>query len=132
MVNSNCNLKVAYVVNDAAFFVGHIIPIAKKIMERGGKVYLITGKNINKAIETEAINHLKAHKISHYVCTITRTKERFFEFHGLIQVIKYLKILEPDVIHSATPKGNFIASMACNFIKRTKLIMSVTGLGRFS
>ena len=45
------NLRVAYVINDAAFFVSHRLPLALSTIQKGGKVIVITGQNINKILE---------------------------------------------------------------------------------
>ena len=53
------NLRIAYIINDAAFFVSHRLPIALEVLKLGGEVCLITGQNINEEIENEAIKKLK-------------------------------------------------------------------------
>ena len=50
--------KVAYILNDAAFFVSHRLPLALSVIAQGGSV-IITGKNVNQGLEYEAINVLK-------------------------------------------------------------------------
>ena len=47
-------MKIAYILNDAAFFVSHRLPLALSVIKQGGEVVVITGKNINKALEDEA------------------------------------------------------------------------------
>ena len=47
------NLRIAYIINDAAFFVSHRLPIAIEVLKQGGKVCIITGQNIStKILET--------------------------------------------------------------------------------
>ena len=53
------NLRIAYIINDAAFFVSHRLPIAIEVLKQGGKVCIITGQNISTKIENEAIKNLK-------------------------------------------------------------------------
>ena len=123
-------LRVAYVINDAAFFVSHRLPLALEVIKRGGDVCLITGKNISRKIETDAIIRLKSEKIQHYQCQFTQGfKNPFKEIYGLLQLIIYLKKFRPSTIHSVTSKANLITALACNFLNRTKLIMSVSGMG---
>ena len=62
------NLRIAYIINDAAFFVSHRLPIAIEVLKQGGKVCIITGQNISTKIENEAIKKLKELKIKHYRC----------------------------------------------------------------
>ena len=46
------NLRIAYIINDAAFFVSHRLPIAIEVLKQGGKVCIITGQNINTKIDS--------------------------------------------------------------------------------
>ena len=48
------NLRVAYVLNDAAFFVSHRLPLAISVIEKGGEVIVITGTNINLVQEKKS------------------------------------------------------------------------------
>lgn len=123
-------LRVAYVINDAAFFVSHRLPLALEVIKRGGDVCLITGKNISRKIETDAIIRLKSEKIQHYQCQFTQGfKNPFKEIYGLLQLIIYLRKFRPSTIHSATSKANLMSALACNFLHSTMLIMSVSGMG---
>ena len=40
-------LRVAFVINDANFFVSHRLPLALSVISKGGNAIVITGKNIN-------------------------------------------------------------------------------------
>ncbi len=123
-------MKIAYILNDAAFFVSHRLPLALSVIKQGGEVVVITGKNINKALEDEAISTLEKYNISHKSCLFTQSfKNPIFEIIGLFQLIFFLNYFKPTTVHSVTPKGNFMAVISINFIKKTKLIMSVSGLG---
>ena len=103
-------MRVAYVINDAAFFVSHRLPLALKVLESGGKVCLITGINIDFERERFAIKKLKEHKISHYECKFSQSfKNPILEFIGIIQLIFHLKKFRPSTIHSATAKCNLLS-----------------------
>ena len=45
--------RVAYVINDAAFFVSHRLHLALSVLDEGGNVIVITGRNVNKKIENK-------------------------------------------------------------------------------
>lgn len=123
-------LRVAYIINDAAFFVSHRLSIALKVMEMGGKVCLITGTSINKDIEENAISILEKKNVTHYKCNFSQGfKNPISELCGLFQLIKLLRKYKPTTVHSATAKANLMSLIACNFIKKTKLILSVSGMG---
>ena len=51
------NLKIAYVINDAAFFVSHRLPLALEVQKLGGHVCLITGHNVNEKLENGECLH---------------------------------------------------------------------------
>ena len=123
-------LRVAYVINDASFFLSHRLPLALEVIKRGGDVSLITGTNINKKIEIDAISRLKLLKIQHYQCKFTQGfKNPIQEIYGFLQLVFFLKKFKPSTIHSATSKANLITALACNFLNRTNLIISVSGMG---
>ena len=124
------NLRVAYVINDAAFFVSHRLPLAIKVLELGGEVCLITGYNVNKEIEENAIKQLIKINIKHFQCSFSQSmRNPITEILGLFQLIFFLKKFKPTTIHAATAKGNLMASIACNFIHKVKLVLSVSGAG---
>ena len=124
------NLRVAYVINDANFFVSHRLPLALSVINKGGHVAVITGKNINVKLENEAINLLKQYKISHKSCNFSQGfRNPVSEIFGLFQLIYFLKMFRPTSVHSVTSKGNFMALLALNILKKPKLIMSISGLG---
>ena len=124
------NLRVAYVINDAAFFVSHRMPLALNVLKIGGKVCVITGFNLNQEIEKEAIESLKKNNIPLYKFKFSQgISNPIFEIIGLLQLVFFLKSFKPTTIHSATAKGNLMASIACNFISQSKLIMAISGLG---
>ena len=123
-------MRIAYILNDAAFFVSHRLPLALSVIEKGGDVLVITGKNINKVLENEAINLLRKNNISHKCCMFSQGfTNPLFEIFGLIQIIFFLILFKPTTVHSVTSKGNFMAAIAVNFIRKVKLILSVSGLG---
>ena len=124
------NLKIAYVINDAAFFVSHRLPLAIEVLKSGGQVCLITGHNVNEKIENEALKKLKELNIKHFRCLFSQSfKNPINEIFGLLQLIIFLRKFKPSTIHSVTAKANLMASVASNFVKVNKLIISVSGVG---
>ena len=110
------NLRVAYVINDAAFFVSHRLPLALSTIQKGGKVVVITGKNINKKIENEAINILRKNNIEYKCCMFSQGfTNPIFEIIGLFQLIYFLWVFRPTTVHSVTSKGNLMAAISLNF-----------------
>jgi len=82
------NLRIAYIINDAAFFVSHRLPLALSTIQKGGKVIVITGQNINKILEDEAIDTLRKNKIEYKCCMFSQGFiNPIFEIVGLFQLI---------------------------------------------
>ncbi len=124
------NIRVAYVINDAAFFVSHRLPLALSIIQNGGEVIVITGKNINRKLEKQAISILRKNKISYKCCMYSQGfTNPFFEILGLFQLIFFLNMFKPTTVHSVTSKGNLMAAIGLNFLKKIKIIVSISGLG---
>ena len=124
------NLRVAYVINDSSFFISHRLPLALKVMDMGGEVCLITGKNINKEIEKKSILILKKNKIPYYECNFSQgITNPISEIVGLFQLINHLRKFKPTTVHSVTAKANLMSSIACNFFNHKKLIISISGMG---
>ncbi len=124
------NSRVAYVINDAAFFMSHRLPLALKVMAIGGSVCLLTGSNLNKELEDSAISILKKKKISHYKCKFSQGFQNpITELIGLFQLIRALRKFNPTTVHSATAKANLMSLIACQFLGKTKLILSISGMG---
>ena len=84
------NLKIAYVINDAAFFVSHRLPLAIEVLKSGGQVCLITGHNVNEKIENEALKKLKELNIKHFRCLFSQSLKPINEIFGLLQLIIFL------------------------------------------
>ena len=123
-------LRVAYVINDANFFVSHRLPLALSVIKKGGNVTVITGTNINIKLENEASDLLKKNNISHKRCNFSQGfTNTISEILGLFQLVYFLRKFKPTTIHSVTAKGNFMALISLIFFKRIKFIMSVSGLG---
>ena len=65
-------MRVAYIINDAAFFVSHRLHLALSVLDEGGNVIVITGRNVNKKIENKAIKILKKNNIRHQCCLFSQ------------------------------------------------------------
>jgi glycosyltransferase involved in cell wall biosynthesis len=119
-----------YVINHAAFFVSHRLPLALGAIERGHDVILATGRAGSELMEPGAENVLKAHGVRHVRVAFTASGlNPFIELRGLFQLIQLMSKQRPDVVHCASPKGNLYGGLAARLTRRPALVIAVSGMG---
>jgi UDP-N-acetylglucosamine:LPS N-acetylglucosamine transferase len=124
-------MKILYIINHVAFFVSHRLPIALEAQKNGHKVALLTGKGASPEMESAALKKLKEAKIKHFLVDFKSDGiNPFSEFFSLVKVILEIKKYAPDIIHSASPKGNLYAGLSAKFLKIKLLIISISGQGK--
>jgi glycosyltransferase involved in cell wall biosynthesis len=67
----------------------------------------------------------------HHVQTFFRSSGINFlrEAVGIFQVIKSVFQIQPDVVHTASPKGNLYGGIAARLCRTPRLIVSISGMG---
>ncbi len=122
--------KLAFIINVPAFFLSHRLPIALAAQREGWQVSLITGQSGSVKMEADSAHSLSQAGIAHYSAPFKATGTNpITEAFGLLQVLKKVQSLKPDVIHSASPKGNLYGGMAARLCGVPKLVVSVSGQG---
>ena len=116
--------SILFVVNADWFFLSHRLPIAKKAIEEGYDVYLLTEITTKrKEIEKYGIfvQEIKFKRGS------TSIRKNLFLF---IKILKTFKSINPDLIHLVTIKPVIIGGIAAHFLRKsTKIVISISGLG---
>jgi len=114
--------KVLFVVNDAAFFVSHRLPIAQQLIEEGYEVPLATSG------ETLPIYNemgLSFHKLG-----VSRKGTRpLSELRLIWQLFKLFTGLQPDLVHLVTIKPYLYGGIAAKIAKVPAVVSTVSGLG---
>ena len=114
--------KVLFVVNDAAFFVSHRLPIAQQLIEDGYEVHLATSG------ETLPIYNemgLSFHKLG-----VSRKGTRpLSELRLIWQLFKLFTGLQPDLVHLVTIKPYLYGGIAAKIAKVPAVVSTVSGLG---
>src|SRR4030095_16166436 len=111
-------VKVAFVINHAAFFVSHRLPIALEAMRRGHDVVLITGAAGSETMEAAAEARLRAQGIRHIRVAFTASRNTpLRELRGLAQVIRMMRRERPDIVHCASPKGILYGAIAARLAR---------------
>lgn len=128
--DANMNRSIVYVVNHAAFFVSHRLPIAIEARRRGFDVQLMTGRAGSEAMEPAAEQVLREHGIRHERVAFTSAGiNPFVELRGLLQLIGHMRRVRPDLVHCASPKGILYGSIAARLARVRGVVLAVSGMG---
>ena len=125
------NLKIVYIINHASFFVSHRIELllkAKKLIN--AEVYLIIGKAGSNKMEKHALKYLKKKKVKYFQTSFVSSYNGIIaDIKSLFQIYKILKKIKPDIVHSASPKANFLTGLLSILLDSRFYIFSVSGMG---
>jgi glycosyltransferase involved in cell wall biosynthesis len=122
--------RVAYVVNHAAFFVSHRLPIALGARKAGFDVALFTGQAGSEQMEATAVTQLAAADVLHRR-TVSRSSgmNPLLELLGLLQLISFLLLYRPRVVHCASPKGVLYGGLAARICRVPGVVLAISGMG---
>ncbi len=123
-------LKILYVVNHAAFFVSHRLPIALAARDQGFSIDLITGQAGSPSMEVLTAAKLKEANLHHQRIAFTSGGlNPVTELMGLIQLIYQVNKIQPEIIHCISPKGIIYGGLAARFTKTKNLVLAISGMG---
>ena len=123
-------LKVTFVVNHAAFFVSHRLPIALGARKAGYEVALLTGQAGSVLMEKPAVATLTAQQLLHQrVAFRSASVNPLLELLGLVQLAWRMHQLRPDIVHCASPKGLLYGGLAARLCGVKALVLAVSGMG---
>ena len=122
--------RVAYVVNNAAFFASHRLPLALGALSAGFEVILFTGQAGSERMESAAVAQLAVKGIIHRR-TISRSAglNPLVELLGMLQLICFMIQYKPDVVHCASPKGVLYGGIAARICRVRGLVLAISGMG---
>ena len=122
--------KILYVVNHAAFFVSHRLPIALAARDQGFSIDVVTGLAGSLSMEALATEKLKEEGIRHQRVSFSSSGlNPVTELIGLIGLIKKINKLQPNLIHCISPKGIIYGGLAARFCKTKNLVLAISGMG---
>jgi len=113
-------MRIVYVVNDLDFFISHRLPLAKKAVELGYAVFIISNKL--PSIKHKGID-FKTFSIGRSSTSIVKN------FKSLIELKRIIKDISPDIIHSVTLKSILLSNLVLLFNKKVKKVNAVSGMG---
>lgn len=122
--------RIAFVVNNAAFFVSHRLPIAVAARSAGFEVALFTGQAGSKILEASACERLAAEGITHRRSAFKSAGTNpFVEVFGLMQLAFALWRFKPAVVHCASPKGILYGGVAARWVGCPSAVLAISGMG---
>jgi glycosyltransferase involved in cell wall biosynthesis len=123
-------MHLVFVVNNAAFFVSHRLPIAVEAKRHGWRVTLVTGRAGSDEMENAATTMLVKEEIVHHRLPFgSATVNPFRELWGLMRMALLLRRLRPDIVHSASPKGILYGGIAARLAGVPSLVLAISGMG---
>lgn len=122
--------KIVYVINHAAFFVSHRLPLAIAAREAGWEVHLLIGQPGSELMEPLAEAELKRQGVPYTRLTFrTVGFNPVWEVIGLIQLLWHIARIKPSVVHTASPKGSLYGGLASRLLLVPCLVVAVSGMG---
>lgn len=123
-------MRIAYVINNAAFFVSHRLPIGNGARAAGHQVVLLTGQAGSVTLESAAVQALRACDMPHRALAFGSTGVNpLRELFGLLQLTLALRRMRPDVVHCVSPKGILYGGLASRLVGVRSLVLAVSGMG---
>lgn len=125
--------KITFIVNHAAFFCSHRLPVAERIISKGWDFNLIIGQAGDILMEREAVEILKKKKITFQRTYFSPKFSKNFlkEIFSIFQIISILLFKRPDIVHLVSPKAILFGGLACKLLFIKKKIFAISGMGYF-
>jgi len=122
--------QVCYLINHAAFFVSHRLPLAIAASQQGYQVSLVTGQAGSPEMEASAEHVLARTDLVHKRVNFRSSGVNpFLEAIGVLQLILELRRLKPTLLHCASPKGVLYGGIAARLAGVPCLVLAVSGMG---
>ena len=122
--------RIAYVVNHAAFFVSHRLPLANGARQAGFDVLLLTGQAGSEEMERDAVTKLQAAGAMHRRSVYRSSgMNPLVETLGLLQLIWFILRFRPNIVHCASPKGVLYGGLAARICRVQGLVLAISGMG---
>lgn len=126
-------MRILFVVNNAAFFCSHRLPIALAAREAGHEVALATGGSGSAILEAPALGELARHQIPHKVVAFSSGGlNPLRELAGIFQLALHMRRWKPEIVHCASPKGLLYGGWAARLTGCKALVLAVSGMGTLS
>ncbi|HUI59041.1 MAG TPA: glycosyltransferase family 4 protein [Steroidobacteraceae bacterium] len=117
------NPRLLFIVNDAAFFVSHRLPLAVGARQAGYDVHIATpaGKEVSA---------MTAHGLTHHPLRLSRSSiSPLSEMATLLQIVGLLRRLRPRLVHLVTVKPVLYGGLAARLTGVPAVVAAISGLG---
>ncbi len=122
-MSSNEPCKLLFVVNDAAYFLSHRLPVAAAARDAGYDVHVATPDGHARM---EVLNA----GFAHHCIPLTRKGYNPLEESGsIISLMRLYSRLRPDIVHLVTIKPMIYGGIAARMMGVPAVVNAVTGLG---
>jgi len=114
--------KILFVVNDAAFFISHRLPIAQQLIQEGNDVHLATSGDALSIYDEMGLSF-------HQLEVSRRGTSPVNEFQLIWQLFRLCNGLKPDLVHLVTIKPYLYGGIVAKITRVPAVVSAVSGLG---
>ncbi len=115
--------RLLFLVNDAAFFLSHRLPLALAARAAGMDVHVATPAD-------EASSKISAHGFSFHHVPMSRSGANpLREIRTIGAVVRLLRSLRPDLFHTVTIKPVLYGGIAARLVRQPAVVSAIPGLG---
>lgn len=115
-------MKVVLFVNSLKTFYWHRQPLAQRLIELGHEVLIITSRDEEPRISGPQYQFK-------FIDLSRKGTNPLAELKSLASVTRILIEFQPDILHNFTVKSVIYGSLGSLFLRKVKVINSITGLG---
>lgn len=110
------NKKVVIISTEPSFIISNFVGYLDTLIDNGYEVYLLTKKNdyLSSKYNVREVN-------------ISRNISLLNDFKAFFIIVFYLIVINPNFVHSATPKGGLLGMVASFFCRIPNRIHTFTG-----
>ena len=115
--------RLLLLLNDAAFFVSHRLPVALAAQAAGYDVHVATapGTGVSKIVDSG---------LTHHAIPVSRSGTSVLgELHTVVRVWQLFKCLNPDIVHCVTIKPVLYGGLVARLTGVPTLVAAVSGMG---
>lgn len=115
--------RLLFVINDAAFFISHRLPLAVAARENGFEVHVATPEAIvSEKIKEEGF-------IFHAIPLSRSGKNLLMELKSVFALYRLMQKIKPDLVHLVTIKPILYGGLMARVLKVPAVVAAVSGLG---
>lgn len=115
--------RLLFIINDAAFFISHRLPLAVAARENGFEVHVATPE------ATACVKIKNAGFVFHAIPLSRSGKNPFKEQKSLAAIYALIRKVKPDLVHLVTIKPIIYGGLMARLLKIPAVVAAVSGLG---